>query len=73
MMEDKNKILKLLLPALQATRYGSDIVSLEYTTLPVIYDEVVSIKWRDGYTQICNVTADSGISMIIDIITRALR
>ena len=73
MMENKIEILKLLLPALQATRYGSDIVSLEYTSLPGSYDEVVSIKWRDGYTQFCNVRADSGISMIIDVITRVLR
>ncbi len=71
-MEDKNEILKLLLPALQATRYGSDIVSLEYTTLPGIYDEVVSIKWKSGYVQICNVTADSGIGMIDDIIKRII-
>lgn len=69
-MEDKNEIVRLLLPAIQATRYGSDIVSLEYTTLPGIYDEVVSIKWQSGYIQICNVTADSGIAMIDDIIRR---
>lgn len=69
-MEDKNEILHYLLPALQATRYGRDIVSLEYTSLPDIYDEVVAIKWENGYVQIVNVTADSGITMIRDIIKR---
>lgn len=71
-MEDKTEILHYLLPALQATRYGRDIVSLEYTSLPGIYDEVVAIKWETGYVQIVNVTADSGISMIGDIIERLI-
>lgn len=71
-MEDKNEILIYLLPALQATRHGHDIVSLEYTTLPGIFDEVVAIKWENGYVQFVNVTADSGISMIKDIIKRLI-
>lgn len=71
-MEDKNEILHYLLPALQATRFGRDIVSLEYTSLPGIYDEVVSIKWENGYVHIVNVTADSGITMIKNIIARLI-
>lgn len=72
-MEDKNEILYYLLPALQATRYGSVIVSLEYTSLPGIYDEVVSIKWENGYVQLVNITADSGVAMIKDIIEGLMR
>lgn len=71
-MEDKAKICELLLPLLQATRCGSDIVSLEYTSLPGIYDEVVCVTWENNYKQIVNVTADSGVAMISDIIRRII-
>lgn len=72
MYENKLKICELLLPVLQETRYGSDIVGLEYSSLPGLgkFDEAVRIKWENGYTQIVNVTADSGIAMIDDIIRR---
>lgn len=66
-MEDKAQICKLLLPVLQATRAGEDITGIEYTEQE--YRETVSI-YRSWGSQDINVTCDSGIAMIRDIIKR---
>ena len=62
-MEDKQKILDLLLPALQATRNLSDLVGLEYRE----DRELVYAKFASG-NKIANVACDSGTALIRDVI-----
>lgn len=61
-MEDKQKILDLLLPALQATRNLHDIISLKYDEK----SEII-IACFEGGEKLINVAMDSGTSMIRDI------
>ena len=63
-MEDKQKILDLLLPALQATRNLSDLVELEYRE----DRELVYAKFASGNQKIANVAMDSGTALIRDVI-----
>lgn len=62
-MENKQEILNLLLPALQATRNLHDLVSLTYDE----EKEVVTACFIGGKKQV-NVWGDSGTSMIRDVI-----
>ena len=64
MREDKQKILDLLLPALQATRNLYDLQDLEYSE----ERDLVYAKFESGYQKVVNVACDSGTSMIRDII-----
>lgn len=63
-MEDKQKILDLLLPALQATRNLYNLKALEYEDKT----ETVKATFRNGYTKRANVACDSGTAMIRDVI-----
>ena len=63
-MEDKQKILDLLLPALQATCNLSDMVSLEYRE----DRELVYAKFANGNQKIANAACDSGTALIRDVI-----
>jgi len=63
-MENKQVILNLLLPALQATRNLSDLVSLQYDPAK---DLVVAV-FASGGVKIANVAMDSGTSMIRDVL-----
>lgn len=64
--EDKQKILDLLLPALQATRTLHDLVSLEYAWQHD-YSQYVEVTFENGYKKQINVSMDSGTGMIRDI------
>lgn len=64
MKEDKQNILDLLLPALQATHNLHDLVSLEFDE----GRELVYAKFAGGNQNIANVAMDSGTSMIRDVI-----
>lgn len=64
MKEDKQNILDLLLPALQATHKLHDLVSLEFDK----GRELVYAKFAGGNTRIANVALDSGTAMIRDVI-----
>lgn len=64
--ENKRKICELLLPAVQATRGGADVTALEYFE-EGNGDEVVYIRFKSGFSYRACVTADSGLSMIRDI------
>lgn len=67
-MEDKQKILSLLLPALQSTRNLNDLVSLDY-------DEdngMVIACFACGGKKLANVEGNSGTSMIRDVIAQIL-
>lgn len=64
-MEDKQKILDLLLPALQATRNLSDLVELEYRE----DRELVYVKFKSGRYKIIDLsTAKSGLDMLEEVI-----
>lgn len=64
MKEDKQNILDLLLPALQATHNLHDLVSLEFDE----DRELVYAKFASGNQKIANVAMDSGTAMIRDVI-----
>ena len=64
MREDKQKILDLLLPALQATRNLHDLKSLEYSE----ERDLVYATFESSYQKVVNVAMDSGTAMIRDII-----
>lgn len=63
-MENKQEILDLLLPALQATRNLSDLVGLEYRE----DRELVYAKFASGNQKIANAAMDSGTALIRDVI-----
>ena len=64
MREDKQKILDLLLPALQATRNLHDLKSLEYSE----ERDLAYAKFESGCQKVVNVAMDSGTAMIRDVI-----
>lgn len=63
-MEDKELIVKQLLPALQQTRNLSDLVSLDYDPK----EEIVTGTFQNGYQKRANVACDSGTALILDIV-----
>ncbi len=67
-MEDKNKICRLLLPALQETRALSDLMALEYIPESGIVDATFSNKYR----KVVYVEGDSGAAMILDIVMKLI-
>lgn len=67
MDEDKQKICDLLLPAVQATRGGSDVDALEYTISESGFLEYVKVRFQNGYMRRINVSGDSGCAMIRSI------
>ena len=62
-MEDKQKILDSLLPALQETRNLHDLKALYYTP----GSETVIAVFANG-TKYANMDGDSGTAMIVDVI-----
>lgn len=71
MIENKQRICDLLLPALQATRDLWDLVSLEYVDQGE-YTEFVKAKFANGAEKVANVSMDSDIAMIFDILKKLL-
>lgn len=67
MHEDKQKILDLLLPALQATRNLYDLVSLKYVWCSDSEQHVVA-TFENGHMKKVNVSLDSGTAMISDVV-----
>lgn len=66
MNEDKQKILDLLLPSLQATRNLHDLIGLDYDE----ESETVIATFNNGYQKRVNVAMDSGTAMICDVIRK---
>lgn len=62
-MEDKQKILDLLLPALRETRDQHDLVNLQFDP----QTETVKVTYENGSFDV-NVRYDSGIAMIRDVL-----
>ncbi|MCD8068490.1 MAG: hypothetical protein LUE87_06345 [Lachnospiraceae bacterium] len=67
-VEDKQKICDLLCAALQATRKNEDMVSLHYEL--DLQGEWVTAVYKNSCFRRINVTCDSGMAMIRDIINR---
>lgn len=67
MNEDKQKICELLLPVLQATRGAENVTALEYSYDEFFETEFVIARFQYGYKREIDVTGDSGIQMIKDI------
>lgn len=65
-MEDKREILARLLHVLQATRAGRDIADLELEENK--YGEYCKIVFNSGKRRVVDITADSGLSIIKDVI-----
>ena len=65
-MENKQHILKLLLICLQETRAGEDITGLYLQDARDA--EYVRITYQNGFHKFVNVTADSDIAMLRDIL-----
>ena len=65
MEENKQHILDLLLPALQATRDLRDLKNLSYEK--GFDGEYVIAEFESG-TKSCNVTMDSGVAMVRDVL-----
>lgn len=64
-MEDKQHILDLLLPALQATRDLKDVSKLEYKK---DCSEIVTVEYSSGKeSDIVYVGGDSGVALINDV------
>ena len=63
-MENKQEILDLLLPALQATDNLDDLGALVYCPK----EEEVAAVFTNGVVKLANVAMDSGTSMIRDVI-----
>ena len=70
--EDKKKICKKLFELLTMTRDQEALIGLEYHHDNKTYEETVVAIYRSGRKQAINVTADSGIALIRDVV-RALR
>ena len=67
-MEDKQKILDLLLQTLQATRRYSGMKSIDYISDEEDDYAGAVIELEDGRKIHVNVSMDSGLAMIRDVI-----
>lgn len=65
--ENKERIVRSLLPVLQQTRHFEDLMELEYYRSGATTEVVVG-TFVNGYKKTANVSMDSGKSMIVDII-----
>lgn len=65
-MEDKKIICALLTKTLQATRNGEDVAKIIYSRNDG--EEYATVKYNNGYSKRVCVTADSGTSLIKDIL-----
>lgn len=68
-MEDKNRICRLLLPALQETRTLHDLTALEY----IPESGIVAATFSHKYHKEVNVEGDSGVAMVKDIVKRLIQ
>ena len=68
-MEDKKNICSLLTEVLRKTRAGSDLESIDYMVCRS-GDEIVTLYFFDADPIDVDVTADSGLAMIEDIIRK---
>ena len=67
-MENKAKILKEFLIALQSTRGADDLENMRLLRNKITGDELVMLEFRNGHKKAVNVTGDSGCAMMRDIL-----
>lgn len=67
MKEDKQKICDLLCEALKATRNQEDLKLIRYEEIGQDHQQVV-LEYKNGSCRSVNVSMDSGIAMIRDIL-----
>lgn len=67
MKENKELIVDKLLEVLRLTRELSDLICLEYLADDKD-NELVIATFNTGYSKVVNVSMDSGIAMISDIV-----
>ena len=63
--ENKKEIIKALLPVVQLTSNGANVIDLKYKHYDTD-EEIVEIRFSHGVKKV-NVRADSGTAMIIDV------
>ena len=68
-MENKQEICNLLLKAIQATRAGKVITALDYANDKEVGIETVTIHYKKGYCKTQDVTSDTGITLIREIVS----
>ena len=68
MKENTFILCQRLLKLVQATRAGADVVDIEYFRNNHTDDAHVNIIWASGHIKRVDVTADSGIAMIKDVL-----
>lgn len=68
MKENTFIICQRLLKLVEATRAGSDVVDIEYYDNEYTDDAHVDITWANGQIVRIDVTCDSGIAMIKDVL-----
>ena len=66
--EDKEKIIKSLLPILQITNNGQDIIDIQYQKLE--HGEYATVKYKNGYKKSADITASGGTALIGDIMVQ---
>ena len=65
--EDKELILNWLLNTLRCTAAGCDLIQIRYECLQN-GDELAVLIFNNGYRKTVNISCDSGIAMIQDIV-----
>ena len=68
MKENTFILCQSLLKLVQATRAGADVIDIEYFGNDHTDDAHVDITWASGSTKRVDVTSDSGIAMIKDVL-----
>ena len=66
MAENKNEIVQDLCRLLQKTRYGDDITGMEYSEER--YGEYVYVTYNNNCQRKVDISGDSGIAIIKDIL-----
>lgn len=66
-MENKQEICNLLCVALRATRDQHDLTDIVYRQMSED-NEIVTLFYENGRKQFVNVSMDSGVAMIRDIL-----
>lgn len=68
--EDKAAFVKSLLPLVQATRAGADVVELEYCCEDFEESEFVKVKYDNGGTKLLNITGNGCLAIMREVSER---
>ncbi|MDO5015261.1 MAG: hypothetical protein Q4E28_04850 [Clostridia bacterium] len=70
-MENHSKIVKAFLPVLQMTDFFNDLENLEYIN-KTEFEQAVVATFKNGCKKEANVTYDSGVAMLRDILKQII-